>query len=253
MSTNDTPPAPEPLARGAHGTVSRAMQILDVVVSNPGATYAEITRSVGAPKSSVYGFIRGMLAVDWLIDRGHRLYLGPAFHSLVLTDGQLRAGTVTSADLEMLYRETGLMVVVSVRAGDYLIDVAQAGSSGQAVTSTGDARGDLLTTAGGKILLAFMSAPEMNDYLHRRSQRDRARIDEFLQACANIRATGLAVNISDSAAYSSIASVIRNGAGYPTASVTLTGNTTHVLPRVDALSALLREQVGSWAARSDAG
>ncbi|HMD95089.1 MAG TPA: hypothetical protein VKG80_20860 [Trebonia sp.] len=64
---------------GGHQTVSRVTRILEEVVYRPGVTYAELTRALGAPKSSVYGFVRGLLAVDWLFEQDHRLYLGPAF------------------------------------------------------------------------------------------------------------------------------------------------------------------------------
>ncbi len=40
-----------------HRTVDRVTRILEEVVYNPGMTFAELARALGAPKSSVYGFI----------------------------------------------------------------------------------------------------------------------------------------------------------------------------------------------------
>ena len=253
MSADSAQPVPESLVRGAHVTVSRAVQILEIVVSSPGVSYAEITRAVGAPKSSVYGFIRGMLAVSWLIERGHRIFVGPAFYSLVLADGQLRAGMVTAADLDALYRETGLAAVVNVRAGDHLIDIARSGPDDPSLGPAGADQGDLLTTAGGKALLAFASEEEMFEYLHRYPAQDRPRVQEFLQTWADIRARNVAISLSDASGQASIASVIHNGAGHPSAAVTLVGSPAQVLSRVEVLSALLVGQVGRWAVRSRSG
>ena len=47
-----------------------------------------------------------------------------------------------------------------------------------------------------------------------------------------------------------IATVLRNSKGQAVASVTLVGPTPQVLPRVDALSVLLRERVREWQTRS---
>ena len=45
-----------------HRTVDRVTRILEEVVYSPGMTFAELVRALDAPKSSVHGFIRGLLA-----------------------------------------------------------------------------------------------------------------------------------------------------------------------------------------------
>ena len=175
-------------AAGSHQTISRVVRILEEVVYQPGSTYAEITRAVGAPKSSVYGFIRGLLSVDWLIDQDHRLYLGPAFYSLAIASGHVRAGMVAPGDLDKLYQDTGLTAFVGVLAGEHLIYIAEAGSD---LMASFEARTDIrrrpLATAGGKALLAFM--PEDGDggvlapLLHRLDARRSA------SSCSRARAS----------------------------------------------------------------
>jgi IclR helix-turn-helix domain len=49
-----------------HRTVDRVTSILEEVVYNPGMTSAELARALDAPKSSVCGFISGLLAKGWL-------------------------------------------------------------------------------------------------------------------------------------------------------------------------------------------
>src|SRR5271166_253085 len=149
-------------AAGGHQTINRVTRILEEVVYRPGSTYAELTRVVGAPKSSVYGFIRGLLAADWLFEQDHRLYVGPAFYGLAIASGHIRAGLVTQAHLETLYREAGMAAFVGVRAGDHLIYIAEAGNdltTGYGFRS--DIRRGLLTTAGGKALLGELPETEL--------------------------------------------------------------------------------------------
>jgi DNA-binding IclR family transcriptional regulator len=238
-------------AGGSHQTISRVVRILEEVVYRPGSTYAEITRAVGAPKSSVYGFIRGLLSVDWLIDQDHRLYLGPAFYSLAIASGQVRAGMIAPGDLDSLYRETGLTAFVGVLAGEHLIYIAEAGSD---LMASFEARSDIrrrpLATAGGKALLAFMPENEMEAYLRRSPTVSKQEISEFLQSCQSIRESGIAVNVNPGRGRAALATVIRNSKGQAIASLTLVGPSTQVLPRVDALSILLRERVSEWQTRS---
>ena len=41
----------------------------------PGMTFGELARALDAPKSSVHGFMSGLLAQGWLYEADHRLYL----------------------------------------------------------------------------------------------------------------------------------------------------------------------------------
>jgi DNA-binding IclR family transcriptional regulator len=236
---------------GAHQTVTRVTRILEQVVYRPGSTYAELTRTLGAPKSSVYGFIRGLLAVDWLFEDDHRLYLGPAFYSLAIASGHIRAGMVTAADLDALYREAGLTAFVGVRAGDHLIYIAEAGSNLMAsFEAQTDIRRGLLTTAGGKALLAALSEPELHAYLRRRQPEEQADVDAFLEALPAIRESKIAINVNPTRSRTGIATVIRGAHGHAVASVTLVGPTSQVLPRVETVSELLRQRVEAWRERS---
>src|SRR6266550_8022222 len=90
-----------------HRTVDRVTRILEMVVYRPGMTFAELARTLDAPKSSVHGFISGLLANGWLYEQDRSFYLGPAVYGLTLASGHIRAGLVTHADLATLHEETG--------------------------------------------------------------------------------------------------------------------------------------------------
>ena len=238
-------------ATSTHQTISRVVRILEQVVYRPGSTYAEITRAVGAPRSSVYGFIRGLLSEDWLVDQDHKLYLGPAFFSLTIASGQVRAGIVAPADLDELYRETALTAFVGVLAGGHLIYIAEAGSDLMAsFEARSNIRRDPLATAGGKALMAFMPDGELEAFLREHRTSDADGVGSFLQSRLAIRESGIAVNVNPVRARTGIATVIRNSGGQAVASLTLVGPSTHVLPRIDELSNLLRKRVSEWSART---
>ena len=78
-----------------HRTIDRVTRLLEEVVYNPGMTFAQFVRALNAPKSSVHGFISGLLANGWLYQEQHRFYLGPAVYGLTLASGHIRAGLVT--------------------------------------------------------------------------------------------------------------------------------------------------------------
>ena len=154
-----------------HRTVDRVTRILEEVVYSPGMTFAELVRALDAPKSSVHGFIRGLLAKGWLHQERHRFYLGPAVYGLTLASGQIRAGLVTQQDLAALHAETGLPAYLGVPAGDHLIYVAEAGSDPVGrFDAQSNIRRTLLATAGGKALLAERRDAERESYLRRRSK-----------------------------------------------------------------------------------
>jgi DNA-binding IclR family transcriptional regulator len=234
-----------------HRTIDRVTRILEEVVYKPGMTFAELARALDAPKSSVHGFIRGLLAAGWLYEDRHRFYLGPAVYGLTLASGHIRAGSVTDADLSDLHAATGVTVFLGVRAGDHLIYVAEDGSD----TLTGfgarsNIRRTLLETAGGKALLAALPEAERNAYLRRRDVSEASLVEQFLGEYDSIKATRIATNTLHSGTRSAIATAIHNRAGDVVAEVTLVGPTADIVPRLKELTELLLERVDSWRERS---
>src|SRR5262245_19690716 len=156
-----------------HRTIDRVTRILEEVVYNPGITFSELVRVLGASKSSVHGFIRGLLAKGWLYEEQRGFYLGPAVYGLTLASGRIRAGHVTYEELHALHEKTGVAVFLGVQAGDDLIYIAETGSdpvTGFAARS--NIRRRLLDTAGGKALLAERPDVERESYLRRHSAHE---------------------------------------------------------------------------------
>ena len=229
-----------------HRTIDRVTRILEEVVYNPGMTFAELVRALDAPKSSVHGFIRGLLASGWLYQDQNRFYLGPAVYGLTLASGHLRAGLVTRDDLATLHEETGLAAFLGVQAGDHLIYIAEAGSDHVAgFEARSNIRRTLLVTAGGKALLAPRTEAERESYLRRRSAEESGLVDKFLEEYDVIRQTRIATNIRPSGTRLALATTIHNPSGDAVAAITLVGPTTSVKPRMKQLGELLIRHVDS--------
>jgi DNA-binding IclR family transcriptional regulator len=223
-----------------HRTVERVTRIVEEVVYNPGMTFSELVRALDAAKSSVHGFIQGLVAAGWLYEDRGRFYLGPAIHALTLASGHIRAGSVSDADLQALHAETGLSVFVGVQAGDDLIYVAEAGTD---PVSGFDARTNIrrtmLETAGGKALLAELPPAELKEFLRRRSADEAERVSQFLEQRDRIRQTRIATNSRRNGSRFGMATSLRNGEGRAVAALILVGTEAEILPRTDELAALL--------------
>lgn len=234
-----------------HRTVDRVTQILEEVVYHPGLTFAELVRALGAAKSSVHGFIRGLLAKGWLYEDQHRFYLGPAVYGLTLASGHLRAGMVTHEDLAALHAETKLAVFLGVQAGDHLIYIAEAGSDYVAgFEARSNIRRTLLSTAGGKALLASRSQSVREAYLRRRTREEADLVERFLHEYGQISKSRVATNINPNGMRFGLAVAVHNRAGEDVASVTLVGSTPDMQPRLAKLSKVLLKHVDAWALRS---
>lgn len=231
-----------------HRTVDRVTQILEEVVYHPGMTFAELARVLGAPKSSVYGFMQGLLATGWLYEQDRRFYLGPAVHGLTLASGQVRAGLVTQDRLEDLHKATNLAVFLGVEAGDHLIYIAEAGGDSIAdIEARRNIRRTLLATATGKALLAARPEKELHAFLRRHNRSEAPYVESFLSEYEEIQRTGIATNLRLSGTRMAIATVVPATSGKAPAAVALVGSTAKVKPRVKKLSELLRDHAASWA------
>lgn len=232
-----------------HRTVDRVTRILEEVVYHPGMTFGELVRVLDYPKSSVHGFVQGLLAKGWLYEDRNRFYLGPAIYGLTLASGHVRADFVTYADLLALHEATGLAVFLGVQAGDHLIYIAEAGIDPvEGFAARTNIRRTLLMTAAGKALLAEQADADRLSYLRRRGAAEREMVDHFLGEIEEIRTTRIATNRINKRF--AISTCVRNLAGTAVAAVTLVGAEQTVKPNVEELSKTLLKAVGAWSKRS---
>jgi len=240
-----------------HRTVDRVTQIVEEVVYRPGITFGELARALDAPKSSVHGFMRGLLARGWLYEDDHKFFLGPAIYGLTLASGQMHAGSVSQEDLEAVHEATGAAVFLGILAGEQLIYIGMAGTDAQTgFAARTNIRRNPLATAGGKALLAEHPDQQRDAYLRRRPPEDGELVSRFLGSLPEIKRTGVADNVLHDGAQYALATVVRNQFGEPAAAITLVGPADDMLPRKEQLRATLAthvERLTAYAARRTAG
>jgi DNA-binding IclR family transcriptional regulator len=245
-SASDVPRGPQ-----NHRTVDRVTHILEAVTYHPGITFAELARELGAPKSSVHGFVRGLLAKGWLYEADKRFYLGPALYGLTLASGQMQPGSVTQDDLDRLFEITGLSAFLGVQAGDHLIYVGVAEADAQSrYTARTRLRRGLLAAAGGKALLAEKSDPERDGYLRRRPPEEAEMVARFLAEYRDIKRTGIATNRRHGGAQFALATAVRNQFGEAVSEITLVGPAADAVPREAELRETLLGYVRGLAPRT---
>ncbi len=231
-----------------HRTIDRVTRIIEEVVYKPGMNLAELVRVLNAPKSSIYGFVQGLLASGWLYEENNRFYLGPTVHSLTLASGHIRAGFVTHADLLSLNKATGVAVFLGVLAGDHLIYIAQEGTDPVIdFAARSNIRRSLLNTAGGKALLAAKSDADRTSYLRRCGTDQEKLVRAFLSELQEIQRTRIATNLRETRF--AVATTVNNQSGQAVAAVTLVGAEDEIRPRADELGKLLVQRVNTWVKR----
>lgn len=237
-----------------HRTVDRVTQIVEEVVAQPGISFSEIARSLGAAKSSVHGFLKGLVARGWLLERDGGFYVGPAVYALTLASGSIRAGAISFDDLRLLHERTGAAAFLGVRAGDSLVYVAEIGNdpqTGFAVQT--DIRRPLLRTAGGKALLAEMPLIDMNAFLRRRPAEEAADVDKFLSEYSQIKESRLARNLTKSGTWMAIATAIRDRNSEAVGAVILVGHRDDIEPRANEIGTTLLTNVAEMEGRMRLG
>jgi len=224
--------------------VDRVTQILEEVLYRPGITLTELARALDAPKSSVHGFVGGLLAQDWLHEDDRRFFLGRAFYALTLSNGRLPFGSVSQADLDALHAATGASVFLGVQAGDDLIYVSVTGTDAQTgFAARNQIRRGLLNTAGGKAILAARSDQERHASLRRRTDHEAELVSQFLAEVPEIKRTHIAENYRHSGSQYALATVVRNQFGDVAAEITLVGAADEMVPRKEEFSEALLSRV----------
>lgn len=163
----------------------------------------------------------------------------------------IRAGLVTHADLQALHDESRLAVFLGVRAGDHLIYIAEAGSDDIAgFEARSNIHRTLLSTAGGKALLASTPAVQRESYLRRHSRGEAELVDRFLSEFEQIQKSHVATNWNATGTRLGIAATVYNRHQEAVASITIVGPAADVKPRLARLSKLLLKHVDGWTQRS---
>lgn len=233
-----------------HRTIDRVTRILEEVVYNPGISFSELARKLDTAKSSMHGFLQGLLAKGWLYEEKGKFYLGAAVFGLTLASGHIQGNVVNQDDLNLLQGRSGVGVYLGVRSADHLIYVSMAGDDPATdFYARANIRRKLIMTAGGKAILADQGDAAVTDYLRRHFRDDAEAVQNYLEQIEDIRKTRVAYNYTQNETRLAIGSAIRNRSGEPIASLTLVSGASKMKPRLEELREILLAEVQRIEAR----
>lgn len=184
--------------RPHHRAVDRIAAILGAATTDPrGLTLTELARAVDAPLSSVQKLAYGMVASGFLDEHDGRYTIGPLSAVLERRSGRTSVDDFGHTQLRALHEQTGAGALLVVRVGDDAVNIDSIGLSDSAAFADATRwRHPLPSTAGGRVLLAYMperprrewATENLREYPH----DPMALLDEL----DSIRSSGVAVGPS---------------------------------------------------------
>lgn len=193
-------------------SVTRVIQILEALAASPRPlSLADISRELGAPKSSMAALLRGLAEADFVVQTEGAYRLGPGAFGLggALLEARRRFQTsdLIRDGMRRLAERSGETVIYAVRDEDAAtmtyVDVIESRAAVRFTVAAGDRR-QLYCTAGGRVLLAANSDEEVKRYLDRLKPRKFAAATEtskakLAQAIEEVRKRGVAQTIDQAA------------------------------------------------------
>jgi DNA-binding IclR family transcriptional regulator len=230
-----------------HRTVARVMSILELVLASgkQGMRLGQLSASIDAPKSSVHGLAKGLVAIGYFREGDGRYFAGPAISSLLATGpGDLH--TVYLHALEKLASEWNETAILATLVGDMLVYTASVESDHLIrVVPQLHKRLPLWPRSAGKCFLAFMQPKRLSAYI-RRTFDASTDIDALQSQLAAIRQTRIGINIGESVAeHIGVASPVFSSPDSATIALVVVGPRARMEGRVDAIAASIRETAGA--------
>ena len=260
-------------ATGAHRAAGRVMDILELVVrTRDGLALRELSAQLEAPKSSLLPLLRTLTARGYLEQGPLGEYrLGPKALEQGMGSPAHRAWPeIARPALRALMQRTGETVFLGALGGDgtavVFVDKVESEQVIRYTAGVGDRRA-LHATSSGKVILAFLPAPERERILRalplkRYTDRTVTSLPALRAALEEVRQTGICVNLDELAVGAAgIAAPIFDRDGRVAGACAIGGPTDRVRPRLKllatevratarAISALLGQRAGARVARS---
>jgi DNA-binding IclR family transcriptional regulator len=226
------------------------MSILELVLaSGSGLRLAELAQAVDAPKSTVQGLAKGLVAEGYLRESDGRYLPGPAVGSL-LVSGADTVPAVYRHTLEGLTSEWGETTMLSTLVGDSLVylDAVQPEAFIRAAPQL-HRRFPLWPRSAGKALLAFMEPRRLESYLRRNHPGPEVQaVRDELDA---VRRTRVSIHAGEGPyPHVGIASPIVGPTGVATLAITVAGPLPRMESRLDVIGEALRTTIDALTSRA---
>jgi DNA-binding IclR family transcriptional regulator len=231
-----------------HRTVTRVMGILEAVVAAEptGLRLGDLADAVNAPKSSIHGLAKGLVATGYLSERSGRYFRGPAVPGLL--GGNLPTlPSVYRHALEDLSKKLNETAVLASLVGDSVVhlDAVEAAQMVRASPLLHQRR-DLWPISHGRCFLAFMPARRADAYL-RRHFSDPDERDRVSAELATVRESRVAINKGGSDEYGVASPIIIAGSDV-VLSIGVAGPSFRIAERLDEIAKAVRATADSLSA-----
>jgi IclR family transcriptional regulator, acetate operon repressor len=250
----NAPPARDSAA--AEGSFARSAQRLVALFealakSEEGVSLAELSVTIGAPKSSLLGILRSMVAMGYM-EHGHGLYrLGPKSFRLAADILAVRRfPALVRPILQDLAAKSGetVFLVVLDRAAQRITyaDIIDSGNPVRYTVPTGTTR-PLYVSSGGQMLLAYQETAWVDAYiratrLEALTPRTITDPKELRDRLATIRREGFSISLGETVpGAAGIAAPIFNADGSVTAGLLIGAPIDRFEQELPELKRLLRE------------
>lgn len=233
----------------AHRTVSRVTDILEAVAAaRPGGLRLhDLATSLDAPKSSVFGLVKGLVATGYLVEEESRYVLGPALGQLLAVESPSLVDAARPA-LEGLRDTFNETVTLATPVGESIVYVDSAESS-QMIRYSPPAhtRRPLYPPSPGKAVLAHWSRRRQEAYL-----KDILTAEELPAALAEldeVRESGVAFNRGETLPDVSAAAAPILVGGKVLGVISVAGPSSRMSDRLDEVAAAVKEAAATTARR----
>ena len=244
--TTMTSQEPSPVA--AHRTVERVMSILELVLDKEpeGMRLHDLSLAIDAPKSSVHGLAKGLIAAGYFREERGRYFAGPAVSTLIAGRSMALPSYYRRALKELTgkWNETSMLAML---VGDSMlyVDAVESDSFIRAAPTL-NKRMSLWPRSAGKCFLAYMDAKRLEAYLRRNPLGGPKDMDKIRRELATVRDTRIGLNVGQSTVgHIGLACPIVVGDGPVSMAVAMGGPSARMEPNLDAMSLDLRETAAS--------
>lgn len=240
-------------------SVTRVIRILEALcASSDPLSLAELSRSLGTPKSSLAALLRGLAEEDFVVAEDSAWRLGPGAFGLgsALAEARRRfhSSDLIRDGMRNLAERSGETVLLAVRddGEDMMtyVDFIESRSPVRFTVPVGGRR-PLYATAGGRILLAAADDAEVAAYLDRiepeaftaETETRKARLAEAITAA---RRAGFAQTVDQAGeGVTGTAAVIRDAGGQAVGALVLAAPSSRSQDRLDELARLVCEEAAA--------
>lgn len=234
-----------------HRTIDRVTVILEHVAHSPhGLTLAELVQITGAARTSIHGFVWGLVSAGWLFAEGNRFFLGPVPFSLTLGLERLQLDDFSLEDLQSVADRSGTSALLAVRVGTSVVYVARTSPNRETATwwerrqhGWRSLRRPLFNSAAGHVLLAAQADSTIDLLAANVGADQEESVASFLRVVDTVREQGYSLNEHPDRDLSGLAVAVRDRNGdRPVAAIALVGPVEEMRERRRELVALLQRE-----------